>query len=143
MTTKLTVENLQATIMDCMYREGEYTPGTTPEGAVIVEGITRTFGFHPDRLQSHLADIEGMLGELPDVFMASGGGGYTFLDACMDRHGNQWTGMHPLMEELFILGIAVDRAEWCLPREAWNVLPGRMPYVMVKNNLFAGAQNAA
>jgi hypothetical protein len=36
------------------------------------------------------------------------------------------------MEALFCLGIGLELAEWCAPREAWAMFPGGMPYVVVK-----------
>jgi hypothetical protein len=73
-----------------------------------------------------------MLAELPDMFKESGGGGWSFLNACDDRHGNQWTGLHQRMEQLFQLGIGIDKVECQLPREVWPALPGGMPYYIVK-----------
>jgi hypothetical protein len=50
----------------------------------------------------------------------------------MDKDGNQWTGLHLVMEQLFMLGLATDQANWCMPdREIWKSLPGGMPYVVV------------
>lgn len=73
-----------------------------------------------------------MLAELPDDFKISRGGSYSFLNACLDKHGNQWTGLHRAQEELVRLGIAIGRVECCFPRETWAALPGGMPYFMVK-----------
>jgi hypothetical protein len=72
-----------------------------------------------------------MLSDLPDEFQASGGGGWSFLNACMTKTGEQWTGMHPTMDKLFMLGIAAGKARWLMPRDMWSVLPGGMPYVSV------------
>lgn len=72
-----------------------------------------------------------MLGELDDSFKVSGGGGMSFLQAGMDKHGNHWA-EHPTMEALFCLGIGLDLVEWCVPRELWGMCPGGVPYVQVK-----------
>ena len=37
-------------------------------------------------------------------------------------------GEHQACDALLCLGIAIGKAEISLPRELWEVLPGRMPY---------------
>ena len=54
------------------------------------------------------------------------------MNACMDKSGRQWTGMHLTMEYLFLLGIAIGEVEYLLPREMWEAFPGGMPYLVVK-----------
>lgn len=122
----LTAEKVVAVFNDCMFKDGEDTTNH-----VNAEGITCTVGFNPQRLESHRKDIEAMLAGLPDDFKVSGGGGMSFLNACFDRNGNQWTGMHQTMEQLFQLGIAIGKVKPCLPREMWSALPGGMPYYYV------------
>jgi len=119
-------ERVNAIFMDCLFKEGEDT-----SNHVKAEGITQNVGFHPDRLESHKAEIEEMLDELPDEFKESSGGGMSFLNACNDKHGNQWTGLHQRMDQLFQLGTAISKVKCLMPREMWSVLPGGMPYYAV------------
>ena len=35
------------------------------------------------------------------------------------------------MEDLFCLGIAIGKVQYCLPRETWSLLPGGVPYLMI------------
>ncbi len=121
----LTAEKVVAVFEDCLFKDGEDTANH-----VKAEGITTIVRFHPQRLEGHRKDIEAMLAGLPDNFQASGGG-MSFLNACLDRDGNQWTGMHQTMEQLFQLGIAIGKVKPCLPRDMWSVLPGGMPYYVV------------
>jgi len=121
-------ERVKEIFRDCMFRDGEVTGNY-----VKAEGITSTVGFHPERLESHKTEIIAMLDELPDEFKESGGGGMSFLNACNDKHGNQWTGLHQRMEQLFQLGIGVNAAKCLMPREMWAVLPGGMPYYATAN----------
>lgn len=123
--TKLTSEAVNALALECLFREGEPT-----HDAIKVDGIVGKFGFHPARIAENADAIAALLAELPDEFHASKGGGWSFLNACMDRNGAQW-GEHRDMEALFCLGIAAGKAKWQLPRDMWNVLPGGMPYVVV------------
>ena len=72
-----------------------------------------------------------MLSQLPEEFMASKGGGWSFLNACMTNTGATWTSLHQVMEQLFMLGMSVDMVICLLPRELWHCLPGRVPYYQV------------
>jgi hypothetical protein len=123
---KLSSERVWEIFGDCLFREGEDT-----SNHIRAEGIMTNVGFHPERLESHRVAIEEMLSELPNEFKQSGGGGWTFLNACNDKKGNQWTGEHRVVEQLFLLGIAIDKVKFQLPREVWSALPGGMPYLVV------------
>jgi len=123
--TTLSAERVHEIFLDCLFKDSEDS-----SNPVKAEGIVTNVGFHPERLASHRADIEALLDELPDAFKKSGGGGWSFLNACDDRHGNQW-GQHPDMERLFQLGIAIEKVELLSPREMWPMLPGSMPYYIV------------
>lgn len=124
--TKLTAQAVHALMTGCLFRDGEPT-----DAAIKVEGIMTGYRFHPDRILQHTMDIAALLAELPEGFQADKGGGWTFLNACDDRHGEQWTGEHHDMESLFCLGIAAGLAKWMMPRDMWSVFPGGMPYVQV------------
>jgi len=126
MSKILSSERVEAIFNDCLFKDGEDT-----SNYVKAEGIAHNVGFHPERLQSHKAEIEAMLDELPDQFKKSGGGGWSFLNACLDKHGEQWTDLHLRMEQLFQLGIAIGKVECQLPREMWMVFPGGMPYYVI------------
>jgi hypothetical protein len=123
---KLTSENVYAVFTYCLFKDGEPT-----ENHIPAQGIMTNVGFHPGRLESHYADIASMLSELPDSFMVEGGGGMTFLNACVTKDGVQW-GEHQNMEQLFQLGLASHFVTELMPREMWSVLPGGMPYYSVK-----------
>ncbi len=121
----LTSENVSTVFMDCLFQDGEDT-----DNHVKAEGIRSTVGLHPERLESHRDTVAAMLACLPDEFHANKGGGWSFLNVCMDKDGHQW-GEHQNMEQLFQLGIALDLAKWQMPREMWWTLPGGMPYVVI------------
>ena len=69
---------------------------------------------------------------LPHQFRKSAGGGWSFLNACNQEDGEQWTGLHQRMDQLFAMAIGLGLAKWCLPRAMWDVFPGGMPYVVVE-----------
>lgn len=98
------------------------------EGALVVKGIVRTFGFSPEKIAAHKEEIRALLAAMPDEFQQDKGGGMSFLNLCMDRDGEQWA-EHPTMEALVALGEAAGMASYPMPREMWSILPGGMPYV--------------
>ena len=127
MTT--TAEQIKEIIMDCLYMDEEITEGETPKDAVMVKGIVRNFGFHPGRLESHREEVKAILNQMKPEFHANQGGGWSFLNLCEDKDGNLWA-EHPTMEELIVLAMGLGMARYCLPREAWEVLPGGVPYIV-------------
>jgi hypothetical protein len=117
MSTGLTAERVEALFEECIRDDGTEIEGILHKVKLNVAG--------------HEDDIRAMLAELPPEFQHSGGGGWSFLQACETRGGVQWTGLHATMEKLFMLGMAAGAARWLLPRELWEALPGGMPYVSV------------
>lgn len=126
---ELTTENIELVIKDCLFKNGE---DTTEH--VIGEGVMTKMGFHPGRLKAHEENIFSMLKGLPEEFMATKGGGYTFLNACVTKDGDQWTGDHSSVDKLIVLGSAIKRMSFLMPRDMWDALPGGMPYLVVKDN---------
>lgn len=124
---ELTSENVETVLRDCLF---EKDPSDLTK-AIIAEGIVNKFGFDPERVQRHEEDILSMLRQLPKEFLKSGGGGMSFLNACNRTDGVQWTGLHRRMDELFCLGMAIKKVQYCLPRNMWSVFPGGMPYLTV------------
>lgn len=104
--------------------------GASDTDAVIIEGVINTFGFHPQRLEATRPQVLEWLHELPEAFLESKGGGWSFLNACVDRSGRQW-GEHRNIEQLLVLGIGLGLAKIQFPRELWSALPGGMPYFVV------------
>ena len=126
-TPILTAEHVHNVFMDCLFKDGEDT-----SEHIVAEGIVQSVGLHPGRVEGHRQEIHDMLSELPDIFKSSGGGGYSFLNACLDKNDNLWTGLHQTAEQLVQLGIAIGEVEYITPRVMWDVLPGKVPYFIVK-----------
>lgn len=130
----ISAEAVEVAFLDCLYKQEELEelpPGEVPVGVVAVEGIVGKYGFHPERLESKRPAVLTWLQALPTEFHKTGGGGWSFLNACNQADGRQWTGMHRRMEQLFCLAVGLGLAECQLPREAWSALPGGMPYYVV------------
>ena len=124
---ELTATKVREIFLDSLYKEEE-----NHLEAIKVNGITMNVGFNPVRLNNHKTDIEELLNELDDKFKNSVGGGYSFLCAPVDKHGNQW-GEHRNVEELFLLGIAIGKVSYLFPREMWCILPGSVPYLVIND----------
>lgn len=129
--TTIDPEAVNSAFLDSLWRDEELVNGEPPNHDIIVEGILAKYGFNPVRLEAHRAAVAGWLAELPTEFRRTGGGGWSFLNACLDRNGDQWTGLQLRMEQLFAMGIGLKLAAWQLPRDLWGVLPGGMPYAVI------------
>lgn len=105
---------------ECLFKEEEKIKDPT-----TIRGIQMYVGFNPERLNNNKDIINNLIDELPEDFDK----GQSFLDMCVNKEGNQWTGSHKTMEELLILGLAIDSLEYCSDRNTWSLLPGGMPYV--------------
>jgi hypothetical protein len=124
---ELTAQNVHDTFLECLFQEGE-------DRSIhkLAEGVVFSAGFNPDRLSLKEADITSMLNELPSEFHSNGGGGMSFLNMCIHKNGEQWADLHQTMDELVCLGLAIGRIAFLMPREMWEMLPGGMPYIVVK-----------
>lgn len=122
---KLTAENVGIVFRQCLFSEGEPT-----ENAVMVDGIMTNVGFNPERLEQNIDNISSMLGELSDDFFPDGGAGMSFLHMPFDKHQGQW-GEQRNAEQLMLLGLAIEKVKYLMPRDAWKMLPGAMPYIQV------------
>ena len=98
---------------------------------VWVLGIVHRSLFDKNRVEAQKPAIRAMLAELPDPFHADRGEGWSFLNACKDRHDRLWTGEHRTMETLFMLGIAAGYVRETLPYDMLPVLPGGVPYYTI------------
>lgn len=124
--TNLNPTRVHQLFMECLYNEAD-----GPDESTTVEGVLTTYRLHTRRTKAAAADIVEMLTELPDAFHKDRGGGMSFLNACLDRNGDLWTGDHATMDKLFILGTAVDKVACPMTRDMWPNLPGGMPYYIV------------
>lgn len=120
---KLTTDAVREILVACSGKEGD----------LRVDGICGYFWFDREKLRENRQAIIDLLYELPTPFRMSMGGGWSFLQACYDRHGYHWA-EHPTMDALFCLGIAIDKAAYVLPRDMWTVFPGGMPYIYIKDS---------
>lgn len=122
--TKLTGFNVNQIFKDCLFDNGEETMMPFHKSG---HGVMLHAGFHPKRLESNRHHIENMLDQLPNEFKE----GMSFLNACVSKDDDHW-GEHHSVDQLLCLGLALDKLEYCFPRDAWSALPGGMPYFKIK-----------
>lgn len=112
----------------CLFKDNEIIDGTPIVEPIYTEGIHADFGLHPERIKESTKEIEGFINELPETFRE----GWSFLNICMNKDQKEmWTSLHQRCEQLVVLGIAIDKMEYCVPRNMWDVLPGSVPYIRV------------
>ena len=126
MKYKLTSENVSNMMKQVLSSENNPFPK-----AKLVHGIVNDYMLDT---RGYEKEIWEMLAELPENFKKTGGGGWSFLQACVRYDESQWTGMHLIVEHLVVLGIASNQAEYLFPKEMWNVLPGSVPYFVIFKN---------
>lgn len=122
-------EEVNKAFLSCLYEPEEMGDSKEPpKDAVIVVGIRERYAFHPKRLEEKRSKVTEWIKALPHKFRINEGGGWSFLNACMQENGFQWTGLHERMEQLFCLAMGLGLAECQIPRHLWPALPGGMPY---------------
>lgn len=102
--------------------------------SIKAPGIMVDYLFDKKRLEFHREEIKTWLEQLPVEFRAvsqGGGGGWSFLNFCMTKDEELWTGEHSTCELLLCLGEALGYITFSLPRDVWSALPGGVPYLMV------------
>ncbi len=121
--TELTAHAVEDIMKKVLYRRDDIG------SPILVEGIMTKFGFNLERLKAAKPEIDALLAELPKTFRENEGGGWTFLNACVTRHGKMW-GQQREVEMLVALGIGVGSAEWLL-KDMADVMPGGVPYFKI------------
>lgn len=129
----INAKTLNEMFLDCLFKADEIVDDKPIIEPLIVEGVLGSFGFHAGRVKIHETEIIAMLKEMQPEFFKSTGGGWSFLNLCQDRNGNQWTDFHKTVNELICLGIAIKKVRYLLPREMWDCFPGGMPYVQIED----------
>ena len=99
------------------------------ETDMVVEGILHSYRISKDAVERDRAVIKAWITDLPLEFLMEHGGGWSFLNLCRDRNGEQWSGLHMVCEQLFVLAASLNMAKILLPRSMWSTLPGGVPYL--------------
>jgi len=124
---KLIAENVTKIFLASIYGNEK-----SNEQPIIVQGVKTKVALKPSKIEQHKEDIISMVDQLPDAFKEDKGGGMPFLELCHDNDGNQWTGLHVIMDQLVVLGQAVDKISFLVERKYWLGISGAMQYLVIK-----------
>ena len=119
------INKVEKIFIDCLYEDDVLVTEDS-----IVKGITMDVAFNPKKVEKNKEEINLLLDNIHKKFEE----GWTFLNLCLDKNENFWTGNHATMEKLLLLGLAIGRIEYCCDREMWHILPAGMPYIFIKGN---------
>ena len=123
----LTSENVERLLKSMLISEGDPIPAESE--STIARGITANVRFCTAKVTDHREEIRMMLDELPKQFRQSHGGGWTFLNMVTRRDGSQW-GEQQQAEWLLLMGLAAGLIKYLVPKDSWNIFPGRVPYLV-------------
>jgi hypothetical protein len=129
--TSVTSLMLQALYTGAEIGDHDHHP---PSGAVMVSGVVRNFGFHPERLKALEPEVKSLIQQLSPKFLKSGGGGASFLELPFDANGEQW-GEQMNAEDLLALAVGLGLASMQVARVLWPCLPGGVPYVCFNDTI--------
>lgn len=121
-------QEVEEIFIKCLYGEDELIDGKPTTEPIIVNGIKMNVGFSPRNINKYKDKINSFLDITHETFKE----GWSFLNLCLDKNKNLWTGSHSTMEKLLLLGLAIERIEYCCEKNMWEVLPGGMPYIIIK-----------
>lgn len=122
-------ENVSKVFFNCYLKNKE--EHENEKNPIIVEGIVYKYSFNPIKIEENKDIIISFLQQISKSFYINVGEGDSFLNFCKDKNGELWTTSHEEMEQLMLLGMAIDKIEYCFPREIWISLPGNMPYLVI------------
>ena len=123
--TILTSENVHNTYKECLLKDEEVADNSPLVDFVIGEGISHAGVFNSERLEANREKIANMVDEIASIE-----NGPSFLNMCVDKNGNLWTGDQGTVDLLVQLGTATEALSYPLPRDMWEALPGGVPLVV-------------
>lgn len=122
---RLTDKNVTRILAKCLHSS---TANASCKSELIkVEGIQKEFIFDMNMLNSERQHIEDMLKDLPIGFKQ----GWSFYEMYNTKNGSQWTRNVNSMEALMVLGVAIGKLTYPVPKALWWSLPGGMPYLIL------------
>ena len=124
---KVTADKMSE-IVRMSFDKSLFKEGDDISARVEVDGISHMFYFDPKRLEEQREILSEVISMLPEKFKE----GYTFLDLCRTKADELWTGEQLVCEELVVMSIGLELMTYCFSREIWKVLPGGVPYIIVK-----------
>src|SRR6478735_6010944 len=116
---KLSAANVEHIFKRCLLNDDEKNLEHIYEHGVKIEVYFKT-----SELKKYRQRITEMISQLPETFLQHKGGGWSFLNLCLNKDGQQWTDSHEVCDMLVCLGLAIDKIAFCLHRDMWSIFPG-------------------
>ena len=127
---KLTIENVEKIFLDC-FLPNNYTDNTK---VIPVNTVTGNFGFDPEKIEKHAADIQQMISQLSSNFDEANEG-YSFMNLPFKGENDELWGGQINGDHLMALGLASGWMKFTIEdKYLWQALPGGVPYVYRLNN---------
>lgn len=124
----INAKRVEEILIDCLIKDSDHIncKKLPKNKVVVVEGIANKYAFHRERLESYRGEVQGLINNLsPDIKE-----GISFLNICIDKENNQW-GEQRDCENLICLAIGLEIIRYMLPKEAWFLLPGNVPIIII------------
>lgn len=118
----LTHQNVEEVFKDCLANTTEYT----------LKGVCIEVAFNREKIAEHEQDIMQMLMQLPIQFHRPGGCGWSFLNMCIDRDGNQWTDYHQTQDNSLNLSDVCEPISANTSRTGENQTCSKAKYLKAK-----------
>lgn len=115
---------------DCLMSKKDIVNGKAKVEYIVIEGIINRYCLDKGKLKKHEEFIKEFIKELPDEFVQ----GWSFLNLCCDEENEQWTSSNIGAEQLMVLAMGINKAQYLVPRTMWDMLPGRVPYIRFNKN---------
>ena len=128
---ELRTENVDKIFKDCLIEGISTVEEAKERGGLEVRGVRLNTFFDPIKLEQNKDDILSMLSKLDSSFYKEGN---SFLQLCTNSKNELWSSFHRQSDALLCLGIAIGAVQFCVQREDWDYLPGRMPYLKININ---------
>jgi len=127
---KLTAKHVKEIFLDCFLPE-KYTNDSK---VIPVNTVTGNFGFDPEKIKKHAADIQQMISQLSSKFDEVNEG-YTFMSLPFKGENNEQWGEQIDGDRLMALGLASGWMKLSIEdKYLWQALPGGVPYVYRLDN---------
>ena len=127
---KLTIENVEKIFLDC-FLPNNYTDNTK---VIPVNTVTGNFGFDPEKIEKHAADIQQMISQLSSNFDEANEG-YSFMNLPFKGENDELWGGQINGDHLMALGLASGWMKLTIEdKYLWQALAGGVPYVYRLNN---------
>lgn len=127
---KVSADDVRELYRSCLLNDDEVKDDMPVVDFILGEGVMSVSVFNSDRIDASRDKIRSLF----DRIIPDGCDNISFLNLCVDKNDNLWTGEHSTVDLLVQLGVATGDISYLVPRKEWKSLPGGMP-VFVRNKV--------